>query len=82
MAQPTDEDQALFQQLDTNCDGTLSKKETYDLIKRCEYAVSEAYVEGIWVTVDIDGNDQLDIEEFARLMKHVRAKDAANMSEV
>ena len=82
VAQPTDEDKVLFQQLDTNCDGTLSKKEAYELIKRCEYAVSEAYIEGIYVTVDVDGNDQLDIEEFATLMKHVRAKDAANMSDV
>ena len=82
MAQPTDEDKVLFQQLDTNCDGTLSKKEAYELIKRCEYAVSEAYIERIYVTVDVDGNDQLDIEEFATLMKHVRAKDAANMSDV
>jgi hypothetical protein len=42
--------------------------------------VSEDYIEGIWRTIDVDGDEVLDIYEFATLMKLIRAKDAASTS--
>ena len=66
--------------LDKNHDGTLSKQEVYGLINRRGFTVSEDYIEGIWRTIDVDGDEVLDIYEFATLMKLIRAKDAASTS--
>ena len=38
------------------------------------------YIEGIWRTIDVDGDEVLDIYEFATLMELIRAKDAASTS--
>ena len=72
-----EEDELLFKQLDKSSDGTLSKQVVYALIKQRGYAVTPGYLDGVWMTLDVDGNDALDINDFARLMKLVRARDTA-----
>ena len=71
-----------YARLDKNRDGTLSKQETYALIKRREYAVTEKFLDGVYAAIDVDGNGVLDISEFTQLMKLVRARHADNMSDV
>jgi Ca2+-binding EF-hand superfamily protein len=75
VGQPTDEDRALFKQLDKNGDGKLGLTEAFALIKSKEYIVTEKYLYANWRVLDEDGNGYLDLEEFASLMKNVRAKD-------
>ena len=75
VAQPTDEDLALFKQLDKNGDGKLGQKECFALIKSKQYIVTEKYLCANWRVLDEDGNGYLDLEEFASMMKNVRAKD-------
>ena len=72
-----EEDELLFKQLEKSSDGTLSKQVVYALIKQRGYAVTRDYLDGVWMTIDVDGNDALDINDFARLMKLVRARDTA-----
>jgi Ca2+-binding EF-hand superfamily protein len=75
VGQPTDEDRALFKQLDKNGDGKLGQKECFALIKSKQYIVTEKYLCANWRVLDKDGNGCLDLEEFASMMKNVRAKD-------
>ena len=80
MGQPTTEDRKYFALLDKNHNGALSKQEVYGLINRRGLTVSENYIEGIWRTIDVDGDEVLDIYEFATLVKLIRAKDVASTS--
>eukprot|EP01046_Picozoa_sp_COSAG06_P032951 COSAG06_NODE_3329_length_5495_cov_1.452557_1_plen_1648_part_10 len=81
-AQPTAQDREWFAQLDEDDSGLLSKAEAkammLDLIQAGDYAITEAWFESTWRVVDADDNNELDIHEFAELMKLVRRQHNSN----
>ena len=44
--------------------------------------MNEQFLDGVWIAIDVNGDDVLDLNEFAELMKLVRERHTANMSEV
>jgi hypothetical protein len=67
--------EALFNIVDADGDGSISKQETMNYLQSQGITeLSEAALDMMWTLVDLDGNGTVDIEEFLRLRWVIRKR--------
>jgi Ca2+-binding EF-hand superfamily protein len=66
---PNYELRMAFDMIDTDSSGTISMAELRSLMRKCNQYLSEQELDAIMHECDIDGNGELDFEEFQALMK-------------
>lgn len=66
----------VYDELDTDGSGEISLKELTGTLGRLGLRVSPQYIEGVWAVYDVDGNGELNRDEFRRLMAVLEAKDS------
>ena len=58
----------MIDMIDTDQSGTVSKQELRTLMKKCNQYLTEEELDAIMAECDLDGNGELDFEEFQQLM--------------
>ena len=67
--------EALFNIVDADGDGSISKQETMNYLQSQGITeLSEAALDMMWTLVDLDGNGTVDIEEFLQLRWVIRKR--------
>jgi Ca2+-binding EF-hand superfamily protein len=57
-----------FDMIDTDSSGTISMAELRGLMKKCNQMLSDEEINAIMSEFDVDGNGELDFDEFKQLM--------------
>ncbi len=65
---PNYELRLAFDMIDTDHSGTVSISELRALMKKCNQYLSEEEIDAIMSECDLDGNGELDFDEFKQLM--------------
>lgn len=65
----------IYDELDTDGSGEISLEELTAAAARLGLQVSAEYIAGVWAVYDIDGNGELNRDEFRRLMTVLAKKD-------
>jgi uncharacterized protein involved in cysteine biosynthesis len=65
---------AIYDELDTDGNGLISQGEFTVAIAGLGLQVTHEYIAGVWHVYDIDGNGELDREEFSRMMTILKTK--------
>jgi calmodulin len=66
---PNYELKLAFDMIDTDHSGTVSISELRVLMKRCNQYLSEDEIDAIMAECDLDGNGELDFDEFKKIME-------------